>query len=1056
MTKKLEKAGYPAVLSGLMSKPINLSDNILSKFDQDALPYLILFRYHLRDLVVHEPVDIDVGKGYFVHLYRTEPGTYSGYLAEKHNDPLLLFKDQTLPIIASLVAAKIEPEMIEEEALEPEKDFNDPDLESEIEESTEIATIVEAEEKPKGHKVSICPDGHINIEVLKSLQEKGVMKNTVELIKAMNQANDQQQEQIDPNMQNEEAPIEQEEPVVDEEGHEYIRATKHEGGSQFWYKDPATGKYHEKENAPEGHEDFDHAPMMKEMMEQISTLADEITKLKQANVEKEEEPEKGEENIEQKESLKEGGVEQEEGMNIEEGGEELNEQENEELDEKKKDMKKSMLEEVKLILKSLKEKYPEASNETLIKAYKMYKTCGGVHKAEICEEGFKEPEPTLIKKQGVPEGVDPAVHERCVIEVKKQGKDKESAIRICNVALQKSSKFSNEQMEEISKALFPQPMEIKEYTPSKGERERSLFHQIKYRLDDLKKLQEYRYVIESECPEIKDVFEKRYSSLKKEIKDLGEEFKEIRKSKENSEVTKEGHLITSHDKESQLTVKDLKREDVIEEKPIKKSSRLQRMWKVFNIEMPEEIKTRENIKNAHNGARILKSKIVNQGKEDSEAENIVRNTLKEKYGEVFKSIIFFKENVQDEKTKKYIEQVEKSETLDAFTVNEEIEIRDPYHMHQLRKMDSDNRFNQPAWKDTQIDIGDHQMTKNTDLNERIKKSMESEGLDWSDKEYKTFNEEEVKKAYNKETDTDKLVKARQETNWAPADQIRLKKVVEEDMDRQRGINKEIDWSDFNLSNFNEEIVVKSYQRELTPFEKMRAEQDERVWGVEKAYTVEQAVKDALGPLDVDEVIAKLPADKKDDFLKKLRETKKIEKGEDNTVAGYSGDESSTNDDPEAKITDAEGDYSFIGNELVSKGGAGSGRKKTHFGFSEVEKKEQKERIGKLETKIKKQKQAGEDSSSDEKLLATWKEMHLQKSLKDKYPNISNEKINELIKKAYKKKTKELVEDEREKDTDNIIEEGHGNPEDMSSYSEFKGESEGGDKQNPKTSTMLQK
>ena len=38
----------------------------------------------------------------------------------------------------------------------------------------------------------------------------------------------------------------------------------------------------------------------------------------------------------------------------------------------------------------------------------------------------------LNKKQGVPEGADPAVHERCVKKVKAKGHDKESAFAICN------------------------------------------------------------------------------------------------------------------------------------------------------------------------------------------------------------------------------------------------------------------------------------------------------------------------------------------------------------------------------------------------------------------------------------------------------------------------------------------------------------------------------------------------------------------------------------------------------------------------------------------------
>lgn len=70
------------------------------------------------------------------------------------------------------------------------------------------------------------------------------------------------------------------------------------------------------------------------------------------------------------------------------------------------------------------------------------------------EEGAED----LEKKQGVPTGVDPAKHERCVKEVKKQGKDKSSAYAICNASMKKSQetnmpKSINEEIEEMAKSM---------------------------------------------------------------------------------------------------------------------------------------------------------------------------------------------------------------------------------------------------------------------------------------------------------------------------------------------------------------------------------------------------------------------------------------------------------------------------------------------------------------------------------------------------------------------------------------------------------------------------
>lgn len=58
----------------------------------------------------------------------------------------------------------------------------------------------------------------------------------------------------------------------------------------------------------------------------------------------------------------------------------------------------------------------------------------------------KEEDKELEKKQGVPKGVNPKKHERCVKDVKDQGKDKSSAYAICNASLKKSF------LEKLSKA----------------------------------------------------------------------------------------------------------------------------------------------------------------------------------------------------------------------------------------------------------------------------------------------------------------------------------------------------------------------------------------------------------------------------------------------------------------------------------------------------------------------------------------------------------------------------------------------------------------------------
>ena len=65
--------------------------------------------------------------------------------------------------------------------------------------------------------------------------------------------------------------------------------------------------------------------------------------------------------------------------------------------------------------------------------------------------GVKKGDEDLEKKQGVPEGVDPAKHERCVLDVKADGKDKSSAYAICNASMNKSE--IELEIEELSKTM---------------------------------------------------------------------------------------------------------------------------------------------------------------------------------------------------------------------------------------------------------------------------------------------------------------------------------------------------------------------------------------------------------------------------------------------------------------------------------------------------------------------------------------------------------------------------------------------------------------------------
>ena len=113
------------------------------------------------------------------------------------------------------------------------------------------------------------------------------------------------------------------------------------------------------------------------------------------------------------ENIKEGNEEESEEEESEE--EESEEEESEEENEKK--IKKIVEKSEELIKKA--EKYNNGLPIDLKKEPKSKKLKNFLDKK-------------IEKKQGVPKGADPEVHERCVKKVKAKGHDKESAYRICN------------------------------------------------------------------------------------------------------------------------------------------------------------------------------------------------------------------------------------------------------------------------------------------------------------------------------------------------------------------------------------------------------------------------------------------------------------------------------------------------------------------------------------------------------------------------------------------------------------------------------------------------
>lgn len=840
---KLCKAGgWPTVINNVLSNPIDLETNVLSKFDEDALPYLLFLRTLTKDANWNEPVDENIGDGYKIHIFKKENGIYSGHLMDKNSNIMMEFRDQTLPILASMIATKIggesntdeygkdyeemesqEVEVIEDYPVEEQEVFNSEDME-----------VAEPMQNPKKTSINIDKEGNISIEIMKSIKESkmNIRQMLSELYDELKKSN------------------------ADDEGHEYIKTTKHNGGVQHWYKDPETGKIIEKEKAPNDEKNKD----LEELVGVINDLADKVNQIEEEHNQLMEEPKKPDEaplsedeEKELAENLKEGENNEDEtpkiAQKLEEKKEELDQKDEEikEEDEEKvrnddevvktpkNSYKKDVNEEVEAdkpssnieekmeegeeseveakespeeakeevehaaeelaahanedqaskIIAKLKEKFPNLSKaqEDKIIEYinkgkvrgipdgtgpygagrgpgegkadgagleeqKDKKSCGMKHKAEMDETPAKEDEEELKKKQGVPEGVDPAKHERCVKEVKKQGKDKESAIRICNASMKKS--------------------------------------------------------------------------------------------------------------------------------------RLQRMWKVFNINMPESLEKEEDINLAKSGARILMDKVMNQGKDLEKATDIAIKTMEEKYGEDFAKcgdmIEYFSKNPEKLEKKK---EVKKS----SYSVKER-EIEDYKEMLKAKEQDAEDRFNIKEYEGNEIKGTDLVKMAKSDVNEKIEKMIKGEKPDFS--EFKEFNPENLKKS-TEEYEIEKLNKATAERNWNvpewkdPSNDTSISKEIVSDINEsiKKSLQpkpKDIDWGE-EFKPFVEEEVKKSMNKEETESEKFNKSKQVDFWTKED----EKLEKASEAKFEVDEKNDDKEEKKKVDEGCKEYKERKAKRKEDDVV-----------------------------------------------------------------------------------------------------------------------------------------------------------------------------
>lgn len=162
----------------------------------------------------------------------------------------------------------------------------------------------------------------------------------------------------------------------------------------------------------------------------------------------------------------------------------------------------------------------------------------------------------LKKKQGVPKGVDPVKHERCVKDVKRQGKGY-NPYAVCSASMKKSKV----ELEEIKKALFPknsQPIEVAKM-PEKTKSE--VFWRIKDNIRMLKDLKELKWTVQEDAPDAKKPFENEYKRLQSEITKLTKEYSSLKKSFEGEIMKKSREELieeyTTKVKSGEMTIEDV-------------------------------------------------------------------------------------------------------------------------------------------------------------------------------------------------------------------------------------------------------------------------------------------------------------------------------------------------------------------------------------------------------------------------------------------------------------------------------------------------------------------
>lgn len=322
---------------------------------------------------------------------------------------------------------------------------------------------------------------------------------------------------------------------------------------------------------------------------------------------------------------------------------------------------------------------------------------------------------------------------------------------------------------------------------------------------EINKLDKYIKMVETDKMEIQDVIKKVPEGLRDDfLERMRKKYGKEEKACDVKKSLQERYPHLSEDRIDEIIKKAVN----MFNKP--KRSRLQRMWRVFRIDMPEKIESDKDIEKANSGIKKLQKCIMNQGKSEEEVNKIVNRTVIEKYDLLNKGKKFFK-NYEEWSGGHNLNDKDPSETIEEF--------------HKSIKEAADKRFSVKQYSEREEKLS---KSVNTGINDAIIKSINPEDVKWE--EYKEFKDVEKSEPTKEEIKKAKEIKKRWDIPEYKGNEEKL--VVEKSSDIHERIKKSMEPKEANFSGKYKEIdeeKIRMQKGQKTDLELHEERMNKEIW-----------------------------------------------------------------------------------------------------------------------------------------------------------------------------------------------------------------------------------